>query len=431
VSDCPPQAAGTGVPRWLRGRHAGLWACVVWLVPLLAEPAAHATDADPQWPVWLLLAVVAGSFVATAVLGSATFVPGQEARHPWAAAALLAVQAVASVAVVAGSPESSLLFSLLAIAGVVALSAAPALWWVAGSTGLGVAAVVGGDGTGDQVAATALVTVLSGLGCWAFRRLFAVIGELGRTREELARAAVAQERERFSRDLHDLLGHTLSVIVVKAQAARRMAELDPAAAAGHAGDIETIGRRALTEVRQAVAGYAGRGLAAEVDEAVRALTAAGAAVSVHRAEGPLPPEVDALFGWVVREGVTNVVRHASARTCRIAWSVDGPAARLTITDDGQGATHPAAAPSAGGPGVSEPGGGGPGADGPGADGPGADGPGADGPGADGPGGGGRGLAGLRERVAAAGGRLEVASAAGGGFRLAVEVPAGVREAVGS
>jgi two-component system sensor histidine kinase DesK len=353
---------------------------VIWLPALLSEPVAHATDADPAGPRWLALAVVTAAFAGTAVLGSRRFEWCATAAPPsWREYGLLAAQAVATVAVVAASPESELLFPLLAIAGVVALDARRGLWSVAAATALG-GVTVAWSGTSEQVASVLLVTVLSGAGCWSFRRLFAVIGELAATREELARVAVDRERERFSRDLHDLLGHTLSVIVVKAQAVRRITALDPESAASHAADIETIGRRALAEVRQAVDGYRGVGLAAELERARAALDAAAVAVTVREPAGgdPLPEDVDALFGWVVREGVTNVVRHARARRCVVAWSVADGVARLEVTDDGGGGTS-SRLPEGGG------------------------------------------LEGLRARAEAVGGRL-TAGPAGDGFGLVVTVP---------
>jgi two-component system sensor histidine kinase DesK len=385
-----------GVPRWARGRNAGLWAMVVWLPLLVAEPAAHAADADPQWPLWLGLAVVTGSFVGTALLGSRRFEWCAGAGStPAAAYLLLTVQAAATVAVVLASPESQMLFPLLAIAGVVALDARWGLWSVVVATALATVTVAAA-GSADQAAAAVLTTLLSGLACWSFRRLFAVIGELAATREELARTAVVQERERFSRDLHDLLGHTLSVIVVKAQAVRRIAPLDPAAAAEHAGDIEAIGRRALTEVRQAVDGYRGLGFAAELERARTALQDAGVAVSVAGPPSPggagLPDDVDALLGWVVREGVTNVVRHAGARACVIGWAVADGVATLEVRDDGAGGGGLADLPDGGLPA-------------------------------------GGGLAGLRDRVAAGGGTLAAGPVAGGGFRLTVEVPVAVAAGV--
>ena len=128
---------------------------------------------------------------------------------------------------------------------------------------------------------------------------------------------LTEERERFSRDLHDLLGHTLSVMVVKAQAVRRLVAQDPDAAAEHAADIEQIGRQALVDVRQAVDAMRAPTLAEELDGARRALDAAGIATTVVESVTP-SPDADAVLAWVVREGATNVLRHSGASACRIA-----------------------------------------------------------------------------------------------------------------
>jgi two-component system sensor histidine kinase DesK len=394
--DCGPEAGR--LHRWLRGRNAGIWVMVLGLPLLVAEPVAQATGTRPDWPSWLGIAVISAAFLGAGVVGARRFEAaiGGPPAPALPGYALLAVQAAVTVALVARSPDLALLFPMLAIASVVVLDARAGLFsiqLVTAAAGV-VVAVVTSDGSSDRIASTILITVLAGLGCWSFRRLFAVIGELARTREELARVAVARERERFSRDLHDLLGHTLSVIVVKAQAVRRLAPLDAEAAAAHGADIEAIGRRALTEVRQAVAGYRGTGFAAELDRARAALSDAGISA---RLAGPdpapaLPPEVDELFGWVVREAVTNVVRHSGARVCTVTWAWDAGTARLEVTDDGAGVPEPVRA-------------------------------GDDGEAA------GHGLAGLRDRVAVSGGRL-VAGPAGDGFGLSVEVPAAAsREAV--
>ena len=115
----------------------------------------------------------------------------------------------------------------------------------------------------------------------AFTRLLETVAELRRTRAELARVAVAEERERFSRDLHDLLGHTLSVMVVKAQAVRRLAATDPDAAAEHAADIERVGRTALLDVRQAVDAMRAPSLSEELVGARDALEAAGIRATIE------------------------------------------------------------------------------------------------------------------------------------------------------
>jgi len=137
---------------------------------------------------------------------------------------------------------------------------------------------------------------LSGLIVAVLYRFMEAVAELRRTREELARSAVDAERLRFARDMHDLLGHTLSVMVVKAQVARKLASRDPAQAAQQAMDIEEIGRGALSEVRQAVAGYRGRGLARELEAARAALADAGVTVEVRQDGPPVPAGADTLLG---------------------------------------------------------------------------------------------------------------------------------------
>ena len=134
----------------------------------------------------------------------------------------------------------------------------------------------------------AFTVLASGFGTYAFYRLTEVVAELHRTRAQLAAVAVREERQRMSRDLHDLLGHSLSLIVVKAEAVRRIGTDDPDAVVAHASDIEAIGRRALNQVRQAVAGYRGNGLADELANAEEALRAAGVTRSGRR-PGPAAP----------------------------------------------------------------------------------------------------------------------------------------------
>ncbi|MFF3543324.1 sensor histidine kinase [Streptomyces platensis] len=190
-------------------------------------------------------------------------------------------------------------------------------------------------------------TFLSGMVTATVLSLFDTIQELNTTRQELARSAVEKERLRFSRDLHDLLGHTLSVVVVKAEAVRRLAPRDLDAALAQATDIEAVGRQALTEIREAVSGYREGSLSTELDRARSALEAAGIEPVVRQAGPPLPPQAGALLGWVVREGVTNTVRHSGATRCEIAVHADAERVRLTITDDGRGPLTPGAAAAPG------------------------------------------------------------------------------------
>ncbi|MEV8389915.1 MULTISPECIES: sensor histidine kinase [unclassified Streptomyces] len=244
----------------------------------------------------------------------------------------------------------------------------------------------------------------------AILTLSETVVELRDTRQELARSAVERERLRFSRDLHDLLGHTLSVIVVKAEAARRVAPRDLAAALEQVSDIESVGRQALTEVREAVSGYREGSLATDLDRARSALAAAGIEPVVRQSGPPLEPGTEVLLGWVVREAVTNVVRHSAATRCLITVDGSPERVRLTVTDDGAGAAvRTGAGRAAGAAGAAE----------------------------DSVPYGGTGLKGLTERLAAAGGSLEAgrvtgasADAPGQGFRVTAVLPVDAVSAAG-
>jgi len=167
--------------------------------------------------------------------------------------------------------------------------------------------------------------------------------DLRRSQEEVERLAQTAERERIGRDLHDLLGHTLSLITLKAELAGRLLAQDPQRAGGEVADIERISRRALREVREAVAGYRSSGLAAEVERAAGALSSAG--VTCERVLEPralvavtADAEAERALSFAVREAVTNVVRHAAARRCEISLALgdDGRNLILAVADDGRG-----------------------------------------------------------------------------------------------
>ncbi|GAA1244842.1 sensor histidine kinase [Streptomyces rhizosphaericus] len=258
-------------------------------------------------------------------------------------------------------------------------------------------------------------TMLSGLVTAAILSLFETVAQLRATRQELARTAVERERLRFSRDLHDLLGHTMSVVVVKAEAVRRLAPKNLEAALGQAADIEAVGRQALTEIREAVTGYREGSLATELDRARSALDAAGIEAVVRREGPPLAPQTEALLGWVVREGVTNVVRHSGASRCEIEVRSGMDRVRLEITDDGGGVGSRATGTNADG--------------GPKTGGPKTGSPTTGSPTTGSPTTGGTGLKGLAERLAAAGGSLESGPAGRRGFRLVAELPVDTEDVV--
>ena len=156
--------------------------------------------------------------------------------------------------------------------------------------------------------------------------------------EEIEQLAAVAERERIARDLHDVLGHTLSVIVLKAELAGRLIERDPQRAAQEIADVERTARTALSEVREAIGGYRSQGLPAEMELARSTLQAAGVTLSC---ETPLPhlhATEETVLCLAVREAVTNIVRHARATHCRIGFNTSGDGYHsLLISDDGD---HP-------------------------------------------------------------------------------------------
>ncbi len=200
---------------------------------------------------------------------------------------------------------------------------------------------------------------------------------LRRANEEIERLAKLAERERIARDLHDVLGHTLSVIVLKSELASRLAERDPARAADEIRAVEQIAREALADVRNAVAGYKSAGIGAEIDRARAVLASAGVALEYDGAaseEAAMTAEQERVASLAIREAVTNVVRHAHATHCRLTLAQQDGSWRITIDDDGVGARGPE----------------------------------------------GNGLAGMRERIEAIGGRLTKTVAQG--TQLVLELP---------
>jgi len=161
-----------------------------------------------------------------------------------------------------------------------------------------------------------------------------------RAQEEVERLAATAERERIGRDLHDLLGHTLSLIVLKSELASRLAEKDPARAACEIRDVERISREALSQVRAAVRGYHSVGLEAELTHAREALAAAGITFDSKVEPVTVSASQESVLTLAIREGITNVVRHAGAKTCQLALRCRYFGCELEIADDGRGGSAP-------------------------------------------------------------------------------------------
>jgi two-component system sensor histidine kinase DesK len=292
------------------------------------------------------------------------------------------------LSVVYGSAFLWLFVGVSAIAGVM-LPFWTAFWVVMVLTLLTLFASVvlsGGIAAADWLHIIPLVLLVRGLGLdmVGLARLASALREVHAARGEMARFAVMEERLRVARDLHDLLGHTLSLIVLKSELARRVVEHDPQRAVQEIQEVERVARQSLQEVREAVAGYRQPGLASELDGARQLLDAAGIACHIKHMAGILPSATDAVLAWTVREGVTNVIRHSRAHHCTIRVTREASSAYVEITNDGDPRQDQIAPYMAG-----------------------------------------SGLAGLRERVCSHGGRMEAEPLPSGdiaGYRLWVELP---------
>jgi two-component system sensor histidine kinase DesK len=291
--------------------------------------------------------------------------------------ALLPVIAIALL--LAGAPSSfTALFVYFVAAAGILLPAWPALAVVAVTAlGVGIGTAVTGADT-SEVATWVLTIVSIGAIMAAFGRIVRGNRELRKAREELANLAVSEERLRIARDLHDLLGHSLSVIALKSELAAKLLAQDPKRAGSELADIQSVSRQALAEVREAVEGYRNVPLSDALDGARAAFTAAGIAYDVDDGDIAVPPEVEAVLAWAVREGTTNVVRHSDAERVSIHVHRGQETAEVEIEDDGNARSNGSS--------------------------------------------GGSGLIGLTERAEAVRGTVEAGSRREGGFRLRVTVP---------
>jgi two-component system, NarL family, sensor histidine kinase DesK len=201
-------------------------------------------------------------------------------------------------------------------------------------------------GGGNTFSVTLIAPLASFLAYSTFRRI-EVMDSLRKTRAELARAAVAEERLRIARDLHDLLGHSLSLITLKAQLAGRVIGTDPDRAVREIGDLESVARQSLSDVRAAVAGFRQPDLSGELEAARQLLDAAGIGCRISSPEHyALPQDVDAALAWAVREGATNVVRHSRATKVTIRVSTTPLEATAEISDNGPAAPEEPVRPPA-------------------------------------------------------------------------------------
>ncbi|MFM9608684.1 sensor histidine kinase [Streptomyces sp. V2] len=179
-----------------------------------------------------------------------------------------------------------------------------------------------------------LTTVLTGLVLHGLTLLTDLVREVHTTRAELARTAVAQERRRISRDVHDLLGYSLSAITLKCELIHRLVPAQPGRALDEVESVLAVSRQAVADARLVASGYREMSLAAEAESAAEVMAAADIRTTVDIACGRLHPAVDTVLATTLREGVTNILRHSRARSCDIRAVRDGETVRLVLVNDG-------------------------------------------------------------------------------------------------
>ena len=369
----------------LRSRSARRWyvgaaISLLWLVlPLaLLYPSDFASPAG--------VAVIVGSavFAVLYVIAPplAAILPP---RRRWAPATVLFALSLAATWAGGGIVDAASFWPF--VVSVVAVSTTSRWLSYAVSAALAAAALVVELTSGAATPAwlMPLITLWVGIAMTSFAANVDALRRLRAARQELAVAAVDQERYRFARDMHDVLGHSLSAIAVKSELAQALAVRDAEAAAREIGEVHELARATLADVRAVVSGYRRIDLAAELDSARALLGAAGIVARVDGTAEEVPEAPRELFAWVVREACTNVIRHSGARSCWIRVAAD----RVRVADDGTGARRPEDA--SGGAAVE----------------------GADRSGS--------GLIGIRERVDALGGTLALGRGPEGGFVVEVRI----------
>jgi len=175
-------------------------------------------------------------------------------------------------------------------------------------------------------------TLVATLAIWGITQAINRNIEVLAVREENARLALDDERNRFARDLHDILGHSLTVITVKAELANRLVDVDLDRARAELDDLERLSRDALSDVRRAVEGYRELTLPGELARARTALSAAEIAADLPNSTDEVPTDRRELFAWTVREGITNVIRHSGASRCTVLLGEH----EVEVRDDGRG-----------------------------------------------------------------------------------------------
>ena len=320
-------------PQELTPRGPGTWLAAVWLF-FLVNPLLEAWDHRDE-PRGVLGIVAVAAFAAGYLLIWSRFRSRRmrlllEAPQPEGALSFAALAVLALVTVALVGEHGLATIAYLGVAGVILFRAVVGL--VVAAVMAGGVLLTGALGSWGSQAGTAFGVLAASFAVYGMRLVMARNAQLLRAHEENAALAIESERSRVARDLHDILGHSLTVITVKAELAGRLLDTDPERARAELDDVQRLSRDALSDVRHTVAGFRGLTLPGELARARSALEAADITPSLPGSAEQVPSELRELFAWAVREGVTNVIRHSGARRCEVRLAPDA----VEIRDDGRG-----------------------------------------------------------------------------------------------
>jgi two-component system sensor histidine kinase DesK len=329
----PAEAAWVaGQRKWMRGWRRAVFPGVflVYLVSVISTAQQYAHGG-----AFIAGCVIVGLFSAGYLfaVGDASVIGG---RRFWPLFALLAALTAAELPFArAGTFVMCVYLAVLLVSAQGGRAAPAVIVMTLASVLVPVAVPSWRDGLATSVDnGSAIAIPITALAMYGFFNVLHGNRALAEARSELARLAAENERNRIARDLHDLLGHSLTTITVKAELAHHLGARDIAAARREIAEVEALSRQALADVRAAVTNYREVTLASELATGRELLRAAGIAADFPATAEVVDGGAQELFGWVLREGLTNVARHSHARTCTVRISGDS----VEITDDGVGTT---------------------------------------------------------------------------------------------
>lgn len=369
----------------ITGRLFGLlW--LIFLVDFAAFLHRQTFDLPAAIAAWGALAIFVGAYVGVMTVGTPVWVSRIRRDLVFNRSAIWSMIAITGIfALVFPTENFGFVYIYAAVSSGMFLFRTEATRIILGLAILSALSGIFASASSGNILSSTLLVGGIGMNTVFWSALMAQNRELRRARAEITRLAVSEERLRFARDVHDLLGHSLSLIALKTELAGRLLESHPSRAALEIADVERVARIALQEVRDAVTGYRAPSLGEELENARQTLTAAGISVRIVESVADLPMEFDRVLAWFVREGTTNVIRHAGAGAGAVSVSISRAKDEIfaEMTDDGcYDDRH--ASPSDRGSG--------------------------------------HGLVGLRERIHACSGSLTTGRMPGGGFRIYARIP---------